>query len=75
MTFGERLKMFRELAGLTQGELARKAGINRPTISAVESGKQVNVNVFTARSLARALEISLDMLVGDSESELQPAVA
>ncbi|WP_089936037.1 helix-turn-helix domain-containing protein [Candidatus Entotheonella palauensis] len=75
MTFGERLKMFRELAGLSQGELARKAGIHRATITAVENGRQANVNVFTARSLARALEISIDMLVGDSESELEPAVA
>ena len=75
MTFGERLKMFRELAGLSQSELARRADISRPTISAVESGRQVNVNIDTAQRLARALKISLDVLVGDTESELQPAVA
>ena len=75
MTFGQRLKMFRELAGLTQGELARRAGINRPTITALENGRQLDVTLETARRLARALKISLDRLVGDSESELLPAAA
>ena len=75
MTFGQRLKMFRELAGLTQGELAHRAGIHRPTITAVENGRQVDVTLETARRLARALRISLDRLVGDSEIELLAAVA
>ncbi len=73
MTIGERLKSLRELKGLSQNELARRAGINRPTISELESGRQQDVTVETARRLARALEVSLNMLVGDDEEETMPA--
>ena len=73
MTIGERLKSLRELKGLSQNELARRAGINRPTISELESGRQQDVTVETARRLARALEVSLNMLVGEDEEETQAA--
>ncbi len=73
MTIGERLKSLRELKGLSQNELARRAGINRPTISELESGRQQDVTVETARRLARALEVSLNMLVGEDEEETRPA--
>ncbi len=73
MTIGERLKSLRELKGLSQNELARRAGINRPTISELESGRQQDVTVETARRLARALEVSLNMLVGEDEEETMPA--
>ncbi len=72
MTLGERLKRLRELAGISQGELARRAGINRPTISQLESGQIKNITVETAKRLAKALEISLDMLVGMNENEQYP---
>jgi transcriptional regulator with XRE-family HTH domain len=39
----------------SQGELARKAGISRPTISNYESGKIKNPDPETLRSIAKAL--------------------
>jgi transcriptional regulator with XRE-family HTH domain len=74
MTIGERLKRLRELAGLSQGELARRAGVNRPIISDLESNKRQNITLDTARRLARALGVTLDMLAGDnSEDRCEPA--
>jgi transcriptional regulator with XRE-family HTH domain len=67
VTFGERLKMFRTLAGLSQNELAKQAGISRPLISALEAGKRHGMTVENARRLARALMITLDQLVGEPE--------
>jgi DNA-binding XRE family transcriptional regulator len=69
MTIGDRLKRLRELAGLSQGELARKAGVNRPIISSLESNKRHNLTLETARRLARALGVTLDMLAGDDREE------
>jgi transcriptional regulator with XRE-family HTH domain len=73
MTLGDRLKRLRELAGLSQNELANRAGVSRPIISDLESNKRRNTTVDTAKRLARALGVSLDMLVGMDEDEIQPA--
>jgi transcriptional regulator with XRE-family HTH domain len=40
-TFGQRLKELREAAGLSQGNLADKAGINRQDISKYECGRRL----------------------------------
>jgi transcriptional regulator with XRE-family HTH domain len=69
MTFGQRLRQFRELAKLTQSELARRANTPQPVISDVESGRQKSVNLDTARRIARALGVTLDMLAGPEEEE------
>jgi transcriptional regulator with XRE-family HTH domain len=69
MTFGERLKQFRELAGFSQNELAKRAGINRPIISELEAGRQQTTTVDTARKLAAALGVTLDMLAGPVPDE------
>jgi transcriptional regulator with XRE-family HTH domain len=66
MTFGERLKRLRELAGFSQAELARRADMNRAVINMLESGVRTGITVETARKLARALNVTLDYLVGDS---------
>jgi len=69
MALGPRLRQLRELAGLSQNELAKRAGIPRPVISDVESGKQHSVTLETARRLARVLGVTLDFLAGPSEDE------
>jgi transcriptional regulator with XRE-family HTH domain len=66
MTFGERLKRLRELAGLSQAELARRSRLNRANINMLESGARTGLTVESARRLARALNVTLDYLVGDS---------
>lgn len=66
MTFGERLKRLRELAGMSQAELARRANMHRAVINMLESGVRTGLTAESARRLARALNVTLDYLVGDS---------
>ena len=76
--FGQRLKRFREAAGLSQNELARRAGVSVPMISMLESGRRRGITASNARRLARALVKTLDELIGDSkleEDEDRPAAA
>jgi transcriptional regulator with XRE-family HTH domain len=69
MALGPRLRQLRELAGLSQNELAKRASIPRPVISDVESGNQRSMNLETARKLARVLGVTLDFLAGPGDDE------
>lgn len=62
ITFGDNLYLWRIFKGLTQGELAKKAGIPRPNLSAIESGKR-DTTLTTLRLLAAALGIAPGILV------------
>jgi transcriptional regulator with XRE-family HTH domain len=73
VSMGERLKRLRELRGFSQSELARRAGVTHPVISDLERGVRQDMTVSTAKKLAAALGVSLEMLVGDVESEYEPA--
>ena len=66
---GKRLKQYRELAGLSQNELSKRADVPRPTISNVESGEQTGLTLENARKLARALGVTIDLLAGPGEDE------
>jgi len=70
-TLGQRLKQYRELADLSQNELAQRSGVPRPTITNLESGAQSGLTLENARKLARALGISIDMLAGKGEEETE----
>ena len=39
-TIASRLRMARELAGLTQGQVAKRLGYHRPTVSEIEAGRR-----------------------------------
>ena len=54
------LKRFRIMAGLTQEELAERAGVSARTVSDVERGLRTAVYPHTARRLAQALELRDD---------------
>jgi transcriptional regulator with XRE-family HTH domain len=69
MALGERLRQFRELANLSQNELAKRANVPRPIISMVESGKQKSMSLENARRIARVLGVTLDLLAGTGEDE------
>lgn len=53
--FGANLKAARLKAGLTQTELAERAGLLQQYVSLVESGKQ-NVTLTTAQALAKVVD-------------------
>jgi len=64
---GTKLRLARAEAGLTQPQLARKAGVGHWTsVSAWERGENVPT-LAHARALSRALGVSLDYLVGREE--------
>ena len=56
-TFGTRLRALREAAGLTQEELASRAGLTAKAVSALERGERRRPYPHTVRSLAEALEL------------------
>jgi transcriptional regulator with XRE-family HTH domain len=55
--FGRRLRQLREVAGLTQEELAEKADLSAKGISDLERGERRRPYPHTVRSLANALEL------------------
>lgn len=57
--FGARLKELRENAGLSQGELAERAGIHRVQVNRLESGER-SPNWTTVLALARALNVTCE---------------
>lgn len=73
-----RLKMLRQGAGLTQGQLAKKSGVSQSQISSIENG-DYNVRIKTLALLADALNINMsdffiefnmtDKCMADSEND------
>ena len=61
MDIGERLKQFRELRGLSQGDIEDRTGLLRCYVSRVENGHTVPT-IETLEKLARALETQLYQL-------------
>src|SRR5918998_6598638 len=58
--FGVRLRRLREGAGLTQEELASRAGLSARAISSLERGERKHPHPHTVRSLADALGLADD---------------
>src|SRR3712207_4944089 len=59
-SFGERLRRYRELAGVTQEELAESAGGTATGISSLEGGERPRPYPNTVRSLADALGLTAE---------------
>ncbi len=57
------VRAFRELRGLTQADLARRAGMQAASISHFEPGQRLP-SLDSLVRLADALEVSVDMLLG-----------
>ena len=59
----DNLKRYRAKIGLSQDQLARKAGITYSTLTKLESGVNQNPKVKTLQQLSQALEVTLDDLM------------
>jgi transcriptional regulator with XRE-family HTH domain len=59
-SFGARLRSLREVAGLTQEELAFRAGLSPNAVGALERGARKRPHPHTVRSLTDALDLSQD---------------
>jgi transcriptional regulator with XRE-family HTH domain len=74
MPFKDRLKRLRAAAGLTQQELATKAGIAMSSLAQMEAGTIANPRLNTLKALAAALGCGLlDLAESDDEPPAPPA--
>jgi len=62
--FGQRLRELRQAKGLSQEELAFRAGLHRTYVSSAERGQR-NVALINLEKLSRALEIDIGDLFLD----------
>lgn len=58
-----KIKENREEAGLTQQELAEKAGCSRQFINMLENNTEINVSLKTISQIAAALNKTIDDLI------------
>ncbi len=55
------IKVVRKYRGMTQGDLAEAAGISRPYLTEIETGRK-DGSIRALKSIAGALDISLEIL-------------
>lgn len=75
MKFGEKLRKYRTEKGLTQAELAKKAGLGLNTISNYESGKTYPQNREVYTTLANILGVNPDHLHNENDDFITDATA
>jgi len=63
---GKRLQEARQAAGLTQQQLCQRANLSFSTLTKIERGAIKSPSIFTIQSIAGAVGLSLDELVGQS---------
>ena len=59
---GERIRQLRTAKGVSQTELAEKAGLSQPHIVRIEQGRY-SVGLDTLQTIAKALGCTVDMVV------------
>lgn len=69
-----RLRLGREMAGLTQGQVAKIRGWHRPTVSEIEAGRR-RVSADELASLAELYGVSVSWIVEEEENPLSNARA
>jgi DNA-binding XRE family transcriptional regulator len=55
------IKVVRKYRGMTQGDLAEAAGISRPYLTEIETGRK-DGSIRALKSIAGALDVSLEIL-------------
>lgn len=59
----DNVRKARKKVGLSQDKLAREAGVAYNTIVKIESSENKNPTIDTLRSIAEALDVSVDELI------------
>lgn len=57
------IRELRKKQGISQSELARRAGIRQGVLSYIESGRTKHPRIDTLSAIARALGVSVDKLM------------
>jgi len=65
MSIAERLREAREIAGLSQGQVAKRLGMHRPTISEIEAGRR-KVAAEEIDLFASLYDVSVEWIVNGS---------
>lgn len=73
VTFGKRLTEVRKLRKLSQDELGKRVDVHGAVIGRYERD-EVKPSIEMAKALAEVLEVSLDYLVGSTDTLLEKAV-
>ena len=60
--FGEKVREERLKRGLSQEELAARAGVHRTYIGMIERGEK-NITLINIKKIAKALDLSIDKLL------------
>ncbi len=74
LAFGDLLRQHRDAAGLTQEDLAERAGLSVDTISLLERGERRRPHRHTMRNLAEALGLSQSDRIRFERAARQPAL-
>lgn len=67
-----RLRLAREMAGLTQGQVAKAQGWHRPTVSEIEAGRR-KVSVEEVAALSDMYGVNVPWVVGREDEEADSA--
>ena len=62
ITVGDRVRELRQAKGISQEDLAEKAGLDRTYISSIERGKR-NISLLNIERLAKALSVKPHQLL------------
>ena len=68
---GQRITALRKLEGISQQELADRAGISRQHVGRIEKGELVSVAYVTIQQIAEALGMTVD-IIDTSLQDLAP---
>lgn len=68
---GARLRLAREQAGLSQGQVALKLNLHRPTVSEIEAGRR-RVGADELGRFAKLYKVSVSWLVGGANEKRDP---
>ena len=66
ITFGRNVQSARQALGISQEELAYRAGLNRTYIGMVERAER-SISLQNAKKIADALNVTLDNLLNDGK--------
>lgn len=64
---GARIRIARDMAGLSQGQLAKLMGLHRPSVTEIEAGNR-KVSAQELERFAELLEVSTSWLLGEDET-------
>lgn len=68
--FGLRVRLSRDDLGLTQEEVAARAGISRTHLTNIEKGRRANPGIEAVIALSKVLGVTINYLVGETEDPL-----